>query len=338
MRTTCAGGVAVSLLAGVSLVGCGNGEGPVANADSCGGDTPVIAFDHETTDPDRGIGGGTPEVSVMTADGDIVLVTGSWVANAAAFSPDGDRLVVVKADGDYESAGPQATALWVLRADGSDRRELTSGRVHDEAPDWSPDGASIVFVRGAGDANGYTRSIQTISAQGGEPTELLRVRDDRLEEPVWSPDGGRIAFARSTYTLDGFTSSVWAMNADGTGAQPLAVDLARVTSIDWHPHGTSLLVDTGDETHLIDADTGRAQTIGAGTAQSTWAPDGRSAYYFRDLGTGDLRNDWNIVEGRIDDASLVDERTVLAERELSDSSLADVGLHPGYSFAVGPCA
>lgn len=100
MRWTPGVGIAGAVLVGVELVGCAGDDGRVASSDGCGGDAPVIAFDHETTDPDRGIGGGVPEVSVMTADGEIELVTGSWVANAAAFSPDGDHLVVVKADGD----------------------------------------------------------------------------------------------------------------------------------------------------------------------------------------------------------------------------------------------
>ena len=91
-------------------------------ADGCGGDPPVVAFDHETTDPERGIGGGVPEVSVVSATGDVEMVTGSWVASQAAFAPDGRHLVVVRADGDYESAGPQATSLWVMGTDGSEPR------------------------------------------------------------------------------------------------------------------------------------------------------------------------------------------------------------------------
>ena len=132
-------------LAGLGLGACSD-EGDGASSHGCGGDTPVVAFDHDTTDPDRGIGGGVPEVSVVSADGDIEMVTGSWVASQATFSPDGQHLVVVKAEGDYESAGPDSTTLWVMSTDGSEPRELTRGDVLDEDPDWSTDGSSIVFV------------------------------------------------------------------------------------------------------------------------------------------------------------------------------------------------
>jgi Tol biopolymer transport system component len=331
------GGLAVSVLAGVGLVACGSGEERVGRTDGCGRNAPVIAFDHETTEPGW-MGGGRPQVSVLTAGGDIELVTGSWVANDAAFSPDGDHLVVVKADGDYESAGPQATALWVIGTDGSEPRELTGGRVLDEDPDWSPDGDSIVFVRVAGDASGFSRSIQTVPSEGGEPAELVSVSDDRLEEPAWSPDGRRIAFVRSVHTLTEFTSSVWTMNADGTDPRRLA-DLPRVESLDWHPHGTTLLVDTDEDSYLVDADTGELQRIGAGADRAAWAPDGRGLSYFRDVvPLEDRYDDWTIAEGRIERGTLVDQRTVLAESDLTDTILAEVGLYPSYSLAVGPCA
>jgi Tol biopolymer transport system component len=330
-------------LVGLGLAGCSTGDddGAVESSDGCGGDAPVLAFDHETTDPDRGIDG-VPEVSVLTGDGGVEMITGSWVASQAAFSPDGDRLVVVKADGDYESAGPSSTALWVMGVEGSDQRELTRGDVYDDDPDWSPDGSSIVFARSRYEGEGYTHSIATVPADGGDPVDLLSVEDDQLNRPVWSPDGRRIAFVRSVYGDDGQPrTTVWTMAADGSGARPL-VELPNAATLDWHPDGSSLLVDTDgmdQETHLVDPDTGRSQLLGTEADLARWSPDGGGIYYFRLRGRDPADGEtWSLVEGQVEDGALVDDRTVLDAADLDDTVLADVGLHPGFSLAVGPCA
>ena len=326
-------------LAALAIGACSGDGSEVQSSDRCDRDTPAIVFDHETTDPDRGIGGGVPEVSVVTTGGDAEMITGSWVASQAAFSPDGEHVVVVKADGDYESAGPGSSALWILGADGSGARQVTGGRVLDQDPDWAADGSSIVFVRIHSEASGYTSSIATAPSEGGEPTELLSVTDSSLDEPVWSPDGQRIAFARSVYQVEtgDVATTVWTMAADGSGARPLA-PLPYVESLDWRPDGSSLLVATDheDETYTVDARTGQAESLGTGVELATWSPDGSSVYYFRHAGGPESRL-WSIVEGRVEDAALVDDRTVLAGDGLSDTILADVGLYPGFSLAVGPC-
>ena len=132
--------VAVSAaLAGLGLGACAD-QGDGAISQGCGGDAPVVAFDHETSDPDRGIGGGVPEVSVVSADGGVEMVTGSWVASQATFFPDGEHLVVVKAEGDYESAGPDSTTLWVMGTDGSEPRELTAATFSTKTPTGRPTG------------------------------------------------------------------------------------------------------------------------------------------------------------------------------------------------------
>jgi Tol biopolymer transport system component len=348
MRPMCGGRVAACVaLVGLGLGACSDGDADVASSGGCDGGAPVLAFDHETTDPDRGIGGGVPEVSVVSAGGEIEMITGSWVASQATFSPDGDQLVVVKAEGDYESAGPSSTGLWVMGTDGSEPRELTGGDVLDEDPDWSPDGSSIAFSRGVYEGGRFVSSIVTVPADPsgeGEPTELLTVGGDQLDRPVWSPDGQRIAFVRSVYrgTSGDTETTVWTMAADGTGARPL-VELPGAATLDWHPDGSSLLVDADgqeQETYLVDASSGRARLLGTGADLARWSPDGRSVFYFEFGGRGTPAEGeiWSLVEGRIEDGALVEDRTVLDAAAVEDTVLADVGLDPGFSLAVGPCA
>ena len=300
----------------------------------------MLAFDHETIDPDRGVGGGVPEVSTLSPDGRVEMITGSWVANDAALAPDGDQLVVVKADGDYESAGPQATALWVLDADGSDPRQLTGGRVLDENPDWSPDGSTIVFVRSGFDGvDGYPQAVMTVPAGGGDPVELHRVHGDRLTNPVWSPDGRRIAFVRAVYAeaTGQVATRVWTMNANGTDPQPL-VELPDITSLDWHRDGTSLLVGsaTNDQASLVDPDTGAAESLGPGIAHPTWSADGDQVYaHIGDPADSPAR--WHIAAGHVEDGAFVEDRTVLAPDDLAGTAHEGISLYPGFALDVGPC-
>ena len=89
----------------------------------------------------------------MLAEGDgdassrLELVSGDWVATRPAFSPDGRQLVLVRADGDYESGGPGSTDLWTFDvASGTPGRAVTEDSF-DDSPSWSPDGDTIAFSR-----------------------------------------------------------------------------------------------------------------------------------------------------------------------------------------------
>lgn len=79
--------------------------------------------------------------------------------------------------------------LWVMNADGSHARQLTSaGAYADVLPSWSPDGKLIAFQRRSGDLY----RIGLLPAAGGAPAFFEF--DGNAYAPAWSPDGQRIAF------------------------------------------------------------------------------------------------------------------------------------------------
>ena len=97
-----------------------------------------------------------------------------------------------------------------------------------QAPAWSRDGRTIVFVSWR-DGNG---EVYAMDADGSSPRNLTQdpAKDVR---PAWSPDGRRIAFVSRR---DG-NSEVYVMNADGSGKRNLTRDRASDDYPTWSPDG-----------------------------------------------------------------------------------------------------
>ena len=97
-----------------------------------------------------------------------------------------------------------------------------------QAPAWSRDGRTIVFVSWS-DGNG---EVYAMNADGSSPRNLTQhpAKDVR---PAWSPDGRRIAFVSSR---DGH-SEIYVMNADGSGKRNLTRNRANDDYPTWSPDG-----------------------------------------------------------------------------------------------------
>ena len=78
-------------------------------------------------------------------------------------SPDGKWIVFVLRKTDLEE-NKGLTDLWLVGADGTALRRLTSHKASDSSPRWAPDGKSIWFVSGRSD----TSQVWRIAIDGGE--------------------------------------------------------------------------------------------------------------------------------------------------------------------------
>ena len=80
------------------------------------------------------------DIYLMTVDGgEVERLTSLGNAGAPDWSPEGEQIAFAVGDG-LESS------MWVMNADGTDRRVLLATPDYESDPAWSPDGAQIVFV------------------------------------------------------------------------------------------------------------------------------------------------------------------------------------------------
>ena len=107
--------------------------------------------------------------------------------------------------------------LFVMDADGTDRRRLVSGW---DTPDfdWSPDGEWIVYSQQDDDFNS---EIWILKLDGTEPPFNVSCHPDRDGSPVWSPDGKRIAW---TGRRTGEEMDIWYVTVQKDAAEETGRD------------------------------------------------------------------------------------------------------------------
>jgi dipeptidyl aminopeptidase/acylaminoacyl peptidase len=108
-------------------------------------------------------------------------------------SPDGKTVAYVQRSTDLE-ANRGRTDLWLVGADGTGSRRLTSHPASDTTPRWAPDGESIFFLSSR---SGSTQVWQ-IPVKGGEASPVTELSLDVQSLDV-SPDGRRLALALEVF-------------------------------------------------------------------------------------------------------------------------------------------
>ena len=204
---------------------------------------------------------GTPEL--------LRLSLGESQCVGAAWSPDGTHIA-------FESWRNQNHDLYVMNADGSGERQLTSSPQPERSATWSPDGQRICFRRETGDsALGW--ELFVINADGtGETNITNNAANDA--DPAWSPDGERIAFvstrAESRWCL-------YTMKPDGSDVQMLSKTPNGYVYPAWSPDGRRIaftgVVDNQYEIFVIDAEGQNEQQLtqlGGLSTLAAWSPDG----------------------------------------------------------------
>jgi Tol biopolymer transport system component len=188
------------------------------------------------------------------------------------FSQDGERILFIKVLG-------VTRTLTIL--DRASRRETMLPTLGVDRAVWSPDGATILFVRSG-------RLFRMKSDGTGESAVT---NGSNESDPYWSPDGTQIAFTRD--------NAVYLVNASGS---PVIHQLTTDphTAGPWSPDGRYLVMTKLQENVdcyyyydscgfspvglvILDVQTGAERSLTLSPYQSVWSPawatDGQSVYF-----------------------------------------------------------
>ncbi|HET7711953.1 MAG TPA: protein kinase [Thermoanaerobaculia bacterium] len=204
-------------------------------------------------------------------------VTYSGLDYSPAVAPDGKTIA-------FSSFRDGTSRIWLKQIAGGSEAALTTGPA-DDFPRFSPDGASVLFVRGN---PGGSPNLFRIPVVGGEARKLV----DNASTGDWSADGKRLAFVRPAGSQPNLLGSLYVAGADGTNPRLLAAftDMT-INHPRWSPDGRSIAVVGARgravaNIAIIDVETRRIRQLAlhskAGEVSSVvWSRDSSELIYAR---------------------------------------------------------
>lgn len=138
--------------------------------------------------------------------------------------------------------------LVLVRADGSDARDLTSGTINSGFPSWSPDGKHIVYRDWT--AEGQEHGLRILNVPDGTITKLTTENDNF---PFWSPAGDLITFTRPGKNQ----FDIFSIKPDGSDLKQLTDAPGNDAHCAWSPDGKYIVFSSSrlgwrDESPLYD--------------------------------------------------------------------------------------
>lgn len=164
-----------------------------------------------------------------------------------------------------------------VNLDGSDRRRLTENILFDHFPTWSPDEASIAFVRNSKEWTPISGQLYVMDANGSNPRLLASsVENVAFYPPVWSPDGQYISFIALEDVDRGFDLILYTVGIDDSNLTRIGRTLSLPS---WSPDGLEIAFSKthvdGWGVYAVQPDgTGLRQISQRGATQVSWSPDG----------------------------------------------------------------
>jgi Tol biopolymer transport system component len=245
-------------------------------------------------------GSGATQITHNTATTDL----------APAWSPDGSKIAFASA----QPGGSVNFNIYIMDADGSNAKTLTTSPDQEFGPTWSPDGRKIAFERQLPQGD----KIFIMNADGSEQVQLQTGGTVSEYDPDWSPDGRKIAFIRSGGTIN---DQIFTINIDGSDLTQLTRDSDSAdtdftnASPEWSPDGSKILfsrffgtgLDAKYDVHVMSADGSGVENLTnqpqVHDVQATWSPDGTQIAFVRGECFADVQNPCEIWTMRADGSS-----------------------------------
>jgi TolB protein len=222
-------------------------------------------------------------------------LTGDSGDNSPSYSANG-RMVVFS--GNREPGYPTGIHLYLMNADGSGVRQLTSDDSFDHGPSFSPDGQRVVFARTAGAGHPH---IFIVNVDGSGLRQLTE-GPYADSEPVFAPNGKWIAFASNRdHDVRTDRSDIFSMRPDGSHLRVLIDGPRNEFEPDISPNGRGIAFvsnrDGGNNIYVAGSSGRHPRELTHSPTcihrecylSPAWAPDGkhiaflRSSHYDTDL-------------------------------------------------------
>jgi len=190
-------------------------------------------------------------------------------------SPDGKKIVYVRRFAD-PMTDKRYSNLWIINADGTDHRPLTSGNRSDVSPRWSPDGMRLAYLSDTdGKQQIYIRWMDT--GQTARITNLEQAPD----AINWSPDGKMLSFSA---LVSGKGPHLADLPAPPSGAK-WADPPAAYNRLVYRFNGTGYLKPGYMQIFVVDSEGGAPRQVTNGNfpnggnefgpSRAAWTPDGK---------------------------------------------------------------
>jgi TolB protein len=113
------------------------------------------------------------------------------------------------------ASGEDFFQVYTANPDMSGQQKITNSRLDEYSPEWSPNGAQILFISERDNTN--NSGLYVMDADGSDARLLFNGPTEEWGA-TWSPDGAQIVFAVDQ--PDG-TADIYIMNADGNAPRRL---------------------------------------------------------------------------------------------------------------------
>lgn len=198
-------------------------------------------------------------------------------ANDPRISPDGRRVVYVRRFMDIMTDRVRSN-LWIVKADGSDHRPLTTGIVNDSSPRWSPDAKRLLYSSSVdGSSQLYVRWMDS-----GQTAKISNLTSS-ASGLSWSPDGKWVAFNAFVESADTFPVSL-PVKPEGAKWAPAA---KVITALRYRADGAGYLKQGHTHLFVLPAEGGSPRQLTSGDfdvrGAASWMPDGQALLFSANL-------------------------------------------------------